>query len=145
MYLHIIAVLVASLSGGMTSTDILPVSETAFGIWSAVCSEDGCDAWMAGALAATAAEESRGNGSLVHGDGGLACGRYQLHSEWRQGHPCKELEDDAILDARLARDAIRVLEKHCHSRRGALAAYASGKCDQALNYADRRCKHAGGC
>ena len=144
MYLHIIAVLVASLSGGMTSVDILPVSETAFGIWSAVCTEDGCDAWMAGALAATAAEESRGK-PFVRGDHGLACGRYQLHSEWRQGHKCEELELDPVLDASLARDAIRKLERYCHSRRGALAAYASGKCDQALNYADRRCAHAGGC
>lgn len=129
----------------MKAVDILPVAETAIAIQAAVCDDEtGCDWWMAGALAATAAEESRASGGKI-GDGGLARGRFQLHPEWRQGHDGEELDADARLDARLARDAIRVLEKSCRSRRGALAAYASGKCDAALDYADRRCRAAGGC
>jgi hypothetical protein len=144
MYLHLMAVLLAALQGGMQASDAGPGSETVSAIHDAVCSEEGCDAWTGDVLAATAAEESRAAGGKK-GDGGLARGRFQLHPEWWQGHTGDELDADAWLDARLARDAVKRLERHCHSRRGALAAYASGKCDQGLEYANRRCAAAGGC
>lgn len=144
MLLHILTLLAATLPGGMVDADRLTVSDTATGIWAATCTEDGCDTWMASVLAVTAAEESRGRPGQ-RGDSGAACGRYQLHAEWRQGHSCDELDGNATLDAALARDALRALERACGSRQGALAAYASGKCDWGMRYATRRCAAAGGC
>jgi len=59
----------------------------------------------------------------------LACGRGQLHEEWREGHSCDEIFRDAVLDIRLWIHMFRFLKNYCKgNEKEALAAVASGNC-----------------
>lgn len=142
---RLLVVLLAALSRPIVDADLARASDLVWPAIAASCSEASCDVRMASILVATGAGETRGKAATVPDRGGRAAGRYQLHAEWWQGHRPEELNADPYLDARLARDAIRVLERHCGSLRRGLGAYASGSCSGGEAYASSRCALAGGC
>lgn len=146
MYLHLIGICLAALSpAAIDASDALPCGQLAYAAMVVSCDDEGeCDEGEASELVVIGARESRGRAGVV-GDSGAARGRYQLHVEWRQGHRAEELDADEILDARLARDALRTLERTCGSRESAMCAYASGGCHRAVDLARERCRLAGGC
>lgn len=141
----LLAIFLAALATPAVPADLPRAADLVWPAIAASCTDQGCDVRMARLLVATGAGETRGRAQTVPDRGGSAAGRYSLHAEWRQGHSAAELNADAYLDARLARDAIRVLEAYCGSLERGLGAYASGSCDGGQAFASRRCALAGGC
>jgi hypothetical protein len=139
MFAHLIAVCIGALAPAATGADAFSCVELAIAATAATDDEG-----EAALIVVIGARESRGRAGVI-GDGGLARGRFQMHPPWWQGHAAEELDADPFLDAVLARDTLRTLERTCGTRLGAVAAYASGGCNRALDLARQRCALAGGC
>jgi hypothetical protein len=76
--------------------------------------------------------------ACAEGDHGRAIGVMQVHG-------ALEARCDARAGYRAALRLIAVLETACGSRRGALQAFASGRCEGATRLVESRCRAAGGC